>query len=228
MPNKTKLEVSGILTSSVSLSLVAKSCLTLATSWTTAHQTPLSMGSSRQESWSRLPFPSPGDLPNPGIEPGSPPLQADSLPTELRGKPSVSLPPPIQNPTPPYRWRIVFKAQWQYHRGFPGGSVVENQPANSGDAGSIPGSGRSPGVENGNPLQYSCLENSTDGRAWQATVHGVSKESDMTEHELHIRIRETCVWIWALLTQSFLVYSMEVVVLPTSKDFCGERMRSCL
>ena len=158
-----------------------------------AHQTPLSMGSSRQESWSRLPFPSPGDLSDPGIKPGSPPLQADSLPTELRGKPSVSLPPPIQNPTSPYGWRIVFKAQWQYPRGFPGGPVVENQPANSGDAGSIPGSGRSPGVENGNPLQYSCLENSTDGGAWQATVHGISKESDMTEHELHIRIRETCV-----------------------------------
>ena len=46
--------------------------------------------------------------------------------------------------------------------GFPGGSVVKNPPANAGDAGSIPGSGRSPGVGNGNPLQYSCLENLTD------------------------------------------------------------------
>ena len=43
--------------------------------------------------------------------------------------------------------------------GFPGGSVVKNPPANAGDAGSIPGSGRSPGEGNGNPLQYSCLEN---------------------------------------------------------------------
>ena len=49
---------------------------------------PLSMGSSRQEYWSGLPFPSPGNLPNPGIEPGSPALQAYCLPTELRGKPS--------------------------------------------------------------------------------------------------------------------------------------------
>ena len=46
---------------------------------------------------------------------------------------------------------------------------------NAGDLGSIPGSGRSPGEGNGNPLQYSCLENSTDGRAWWATVHGVAK-----------------------------------------------------
>ena len=66
--------------------LVAKLCLTLATPWTVAHQAPLSMGFSRQESWSELPFPSPGNFPNPGIEPGSPALQADSLPTELQGK----------------------------------------------------------------------------------------------------------------------------------------------
>ena len=63
--------------------LVAKSCPTLATPWTVAHQAPLSMGFSRQEYWSGLPFPSPGDLPNPGIEPKSPALQADSLPTAL-------------------------------------------------------------------------------------------------------------------------------------------------
>ena len=53
-----------------------------AASWTVAHQAPLSMGFSRQEYWSGLPYPSPGDLPNPGIEPGSPALQADSLPSE--------------------------------------------------------------------------------------------------------------------------------------------------
>ena len=63
--------------------LVAKSCPTLATAGTVAYQAPLSMGFSRQEYWSGLPFPSPGDLPNPGIEPRSPILQADSLPTEL-------------------------------------------------------------------------------------------------------------------------------------------------
>ena len=62
--------------------------------------------------------------------------------------------------------------------GFPGGSVVKNLPANAGDArdkGLIPGSGRSPGEGTGNPLQYSCLENSVDRGAWQTTVHGAAK-----------------------------------------------------
>ena len=62
---------------------MAKSCPTLGTPWTIAHQAPLSMGFSMQEYWSGLPFPSPGGLPNPGIEPRSPALQADSLSTEL-------------------------------------------------------------------------------------------------------------------------------------------------
>ena len=59
--------------------------------------------------------------------------------------------------------------------GFPGGSVVKNLSANAGDASSILGLGRSPGEGNGNPLQYSCLENPTDRGAWQATVHGVAR-----------------------------------------------------
>ena len=68
------------------------------------------------------------------------------------------------------------------HHFFPRASqvalVVKNLPANAGDArdvGSIPDSERSPGVGNGNPLQYSCLENPMDGGAWRATVHGVAK-----------------------------------------------------
>ena len=68
--------------------------------------------------------------------------------------------------------------------GFPGGSVVKNLPANVGDVrdlDSIPGSGRSPGEGNSNPLQYFCLKNSMDRGAWWATVHGVVKESDTTE-----------------------------------------------
>ena len=64
--------------------LVAKSCLTLATLWTVACQAPLPMGFSRQEYCSGLPFPSPGDLPDPEIKPESPALQTDSLPTELQ------------------------------------------------------------------------------------------------------------------------------------------------
>ena len=58
--------------------------------------------------------------------------------------------------------------------GFPGGSDGKQSACNARDQGSIPGSGRSPGEENGNPLQDSCLENSMD-RAWQATVHGIRK-----------------------------------------------------
>ena len=70
--------------------LVAKSCLTLVMPWTVARQAPLSMEFSRQEYWSGLPFPSPGDLPDPGIKPRFSALQADSLLTELPGKPRVS------------------------------------------------------------------------------------------------------------------------------------------
>ena len=69
---------------------------------------------------------------------------------------------------------VVVKTLW----GFPCGAVVKNPLANAGDArdaGSIPGSGRSSGRGHGNPLQYSCLENRMDRRAWQATVHGVAK-----------------------------------------------------
>ena len=65
-------------------------------------------------------------------------------------------------------------------RGFPGGSVVKNLHANARDTSLIPGLGRSPGEGNGSPFQYSCLGNPMDRGAWRATVHGVTKESDMT------------------------------------------------
>ena len=64
------------------------------------------------------------------------------------------------------------------YMGFPDSRVVKNPSASAGDTrdtGSVPGSGRSPGEGNGNLLQYSCLENSMDRRAWRATVHGVTK-----------------------------------------------------
>ena len=65
-------------------------------------------------------------------------------------------------------------------KGFLGGSAIKNPTANAGDVGSIPGLGRSPGEGNSNPLQSSCLGYPTDRGAWQATVHGVSKDVDVT------------------------------------------------
>ena len=70
------------------------------------------------------------------------------------------------------------------YQGFSGGIVVKNPPTNAGEPDSIFGSGRSPGVENGNPLQCSCLENSIDRGAWQATVRGVAKsQTRVSEHK---------------------------------------------
>ena len=101
-----------------------------------------------------VPFPSPGDLPDPGTEPRSPALKADTLTSES-GK-------------------IV--CMWLV--GFPGGSVVKNPQANAGNVDLIPGSGRSPGEGNGSILQRSCLGNPMDRGAWRAIVHGVAKESN--------------------------------------------------
>ena len=70
--------------------------------------------------------------------------------------------------------------------GFTGGSEVKASACNVGNLGSIPGSGRSPGEGNGNPRQYSCLENPMGGGAWWATVHGVA-ELDTTER-LHFQV----------------------------------------
>ena len=60
-------------------------------------------------------------------------------------------------------------------QGFPGGSDGKESACSAGDLGSIPGLGRSPGEGNGNPLQYSCQENSMDRGTWQTTIHGVAK-----------------------------------------------------
>ena len=68
-----------------------------------------------------------------------------------------------------------FNLDYKTRKDFPGSSVVKNPPAKAGDTGSIPDSGRSPGEGNGNPLQYSCLENPTDRRVWRVIVHGIAK-----------------------------------------------------
>ena len=68
---------------------------------------------------------------------------------------------------------------------YPGGSVVKNLPADAGNAGLTPGSGRSPGEVNGNPLQYFCLGNPMDREAWRATVHGVAKSQTRLSIYIH-------------------------------------------
>ena len=88
--------------------LVTKSCTTLATPWTVACRGPLFMGFSRQEYWSGLSFPSPGNLPDPGIKPKSSALQADSLPTELQGKPTDRIKSPNQKKLVNQTGRLIF------------------------------------------------------------------------------------------------------------------------
>ena len=73
--------------------------------------------------------------------------------------------------------------------GLPGGSDGKATACNAGDLGSIPGSGRSPGEGNGNPLQYSCLENSMDEGAWWGTVHGITKSRTLLSNF-------TCSLVW--------------------------------
>ena len=88
-----------------------------------------------------------------------------------------------------------------------GGSEVKASACNAGDLGSIPGSGRSPGEGNGNPLQYSCLENPMDRGAWWATVRSQGhKESDTTEwHHFHFLLP-----LHTLVTYTFLLLSTAV------------------
>ena len=82
----------------------------------------------------------------------------------------------------------IVKGQWlsRAPRGFSGGSLVKNLPANAGDMGSIPGSGRSPGEGNDSPLQYSCLGNPMDRGAWWTAVHGVAKSWTQLNNNNHL------------------------------------------
>ena len=120
--------------------------------WTVAHQAPLSMGFLRQEYWSGLPFPSPSDLPDPGIEPvshvlwQSPALQANSLPTKLPGKPIIYTCLLNENMSPFILSLFLNVVSYDTICDF-----LEMLLH---------------GKCNGIPLQYSCLENPMDGGAW--------------------------------------------------------------
>ena len=143
-----------------------------ATPRTVAYQAPQSVEVSRQEYWSRLPLSLSGDFPNPGIEPGSPSLQADALPSEQPAKPNVKS-------TLNFKDFIQRNAKYladNFDIGFPGGSVVKNLPANASDSGLVPGSERSPGGGNGNHCSILAWRVPwTERGAWLAAVHGVAK-----------------------------------------------------
>ena len=116
--------------------------------------------------------------------------------------------------------------------GFPSGSVVKNLPASARDVGLISGLGRSPGEGNGNPLQYSCLENPMDRGAWRATVHGVAKgwtwlstnatlgrEKDICSTEAQPLGR--VVWCYLFCKLFFIdVYLLYIVVIVSAGQQC--------
>ena len=91
---------------------------------------------------------------------------------------------------------------------------------NAGDGGSVPGSGRSPGEGNGNPLQSSCLEKPMDGGAWRATVHGVA-ESGTTEQLIlltfHIRL-DTCQKVWVFFVASSFAGIVQFSYIPAGSE----------
>ena len=129
------------------------------TPWTVASQAPLSMGFSRQEYWSGLPFPSP-IAPKTWIK-----KYVRLLTVTLDTYCSISK----------HKTQFLNLGAGYTSVDFAGGSDCKASAYNAGDPGSIPGSGRSPGEGNSNPLQCSCLENLIDGGAWWAEVHRVTK-----------------------------------------------------
>ena len=150
------------------------SCVWLfAIPWTVAYQAPPSMEFSRQEYWSGLPFPSPGDLPDPGIKPRSPALQADALPSEVPGKYIIILDMKRDSAILPTWLKRVENSV--------GSSDSKESACNVGDLDSFPGLHRSPGGGHGNPLQNSCLENSHGPRSLASYSPWGHKESNRTE-----------------------------------------------
>ena len=148
------------------------------------------MGFSRQEYWSGLRFPSPGDLPDQGSNLGLLHCRQILLPLSHQGSPVG------KRCRRPWFNSWVGKIPWRRERlptpvflGFPCVSAGKESACNAGDLGSIPGLGRSPGQGKGYPLQYSCLQNPRG--AWWAAVHGVA-ELDMTEAAERAHMRSPC------------------------------------
>ena len=158
-----------------------------ATPWTVAYQAPQSMEFSRQEYWSGLPFPSPQDLPDPGIKPESPTLRAVALPFEPPGKRFQRYSSSnflnfnsflfLRGTIP-----SVITHMHTYTQASLVAQTVKESACKAGDLDLIPGLGRSPGTGHGNPLQYSCLENPHGQRRLAGYSSWGHKESDTTKH----------------------------------------------
>ena len=115
-------------------------------------------------------------------------------------------------------WSWLFL--WEIGEPCQGGSVVKNPPTNARDRDSIPGSGRSPGEGNGNPLQYSCLENLMDRGAWRATVHGVARvRHDSATKQQQIK---TVKWVCNSSMALFFYHENKMEISPSSR---GQRSR---
>ena len=176
----------------------------LVTSWTAAYQAPPSMGFSRQEYWSGLPLPSPVHNSNNlqtvqmSVREEQPNKPCDVFTAQskhitmvlhtpgrnlnkitIQWKPSMLQSMGLQRVG--QDWVTQQQQQQQFsRRGYPGGSVLKKLPANAGDECLIPGSGRSPRGGNGNSLQYSCLGNPMDRKAWQAIVQSTGSQKNWT------------------------------------------------
>ena len=172
---------------------------------TIAHQAPLSRGFPKQEYWSELLFPSPGNLSDPGIASGSPALSGGFFTLSHLGSP-------------------IYTHIHIYYLNLSTGAsqvvlVVKNPAANAGDirdTSSIPGLGRSSGGGHGNPVQYSCLENPMDRGVWQVTVHGLARVRHNWSDLAHTSIYTVfCLWdhIKYVLSEFFFFFSLWLCIL---------------
>ena len=117
------------------------------------------------------------------------------------------------------KWEKFIRVIYSFLKGFLGGAVVKNQPASAGNARDVSlilGSGGSPGVGNGNPLQYSCLENSMDRGAWWITIHGVTKSRTRLTHIHTSTYQSVSFWVLELYLHFELLLHVNVYNLYTA------------